>query len=94
MATPLNDEAIEKLLEPFRAAVKVQVGRVDIRGTLERGSFFVQGDVVKQMKDNNASKDDADFKQAVSELKIRKKTLEEEVGHTRSIRLWGRTLVC
>ena len=28
MATPLNDEAIEQLLEPFRAAVKVQVGRM------------------------------------------------------------------
>lgn len=25
MATPMNDDAVEKLLEPFRAAVKVQV---------------------------------------------------------------------
>jgi hypothetical protein len=25
MATPMNDENVEKLLEPFRTAVKVQV---------------------------------------------------------------------
>jgi len=25
MATPMNDENIEKLLEPFRTAVKIQV---------------------------------------------------------------------
>jgi hypothetical protein len=25
MATPMNDESVEKLLEPFRSAVKIQV---------------------------------------------------------------------
>jgi hypothetical protein len=25
MATPMNDENVEKLLEPFRTAVKIQV---------------------------------------------------------------------
>ena len=29
MATPMNDEQIEKLLEPFRNAVKLQVGEVE-----------------------------------------------------------------
>ena len=31
------------------------------------------------MKDNNVNKDDPDFKQAINELKIRKKTLEDQV---------------
>ncbi|CAF2499250.1 unnamed protein product [Rotaria sp. Silwood2] len=61
MATPMNDNNVEKLLEPFRAAVKVQ------------------GDLVKQMKDNNVNKEDAEFKQALNELKIRKKTLEDQI---------------
>ena len=29
MATPMNDDQVEKLLEPFRAAVKLQVNRKD-----------------------------------------------------------------
>ncbi|CAM2702879.1 unnamed protein product [Rotaria socialis] len=62
MATPMSDENVEKLLEPFRAAVKVQ------------------GDIVKQMKDNNVNKDDAEFKQAINELKIRKKKLEDQIA--------------
>lgn len=28
MATPMNDDQVEKLLEPFRASVKVQVNRI------------------------------------------------------------------
>lgn len=31
------------------------------------------------MKDDGVNKDDAEFKQAIHELKIRKKTLEEQV---------------
>ena len=31
------------------------------------------------MKDNNVNKDDADFKIALNELKLRKKALEEQV---------------
>jgi len=31
------------------------------------------------MKDNNVNKDDADYKQAINELKIRKKKLEDQV---------------
>ncbi len=31
------------------------------------------------MKDNNVNKDDQDFKQAINELKIRKKKLEDQV---------------
>jgi len=61
MATPMNDDQVEKLLEPFRAAVKVQ------------------GDLVKKMKDDGVNKDDAEFKQAIHELKIRKKTLEDQI---------------
>ncbi|CAF1670028.1 unnamed protein product [Rotaria magnacalcarata] len=62
MAAPMNDENVEKLLEPFRAAVKVQ------------------GDIVKQMKDCNVNKEDAEFKQAINELKIRKKKLEDQIA--------------
>jgi hypothetical protein len=32
------------------------------------------------MKDDNVNKDDADFKQAIGELKLRKKALEEQVN--------------
>ena len=35
---------------------------------------------MKEMKDSGVNKDDADFKQAVNELKIRKKTLEDQVN--------------
>jgi hypothetical protein len=38
------------------------------------------------MKDNNINKDDADFKQAINELKIRKKTLEDQVKKTELLR--------
>jgi len=62
MAAPMNDENVEKLLEPFRHAVKLQ------------------GDIVKQFKDNNVNKDDAEFKQAISELKLRKKALEDQIA--------------
>ena len=34
---------------------------------------------MKEMKDNNVNKDDPDFKQAISELKLRKKALEDQV---------------
>ncbi|CAF1689522.1 unnamed protein product, partial [Adineta ricciae] len=61
MATPMSDDNVEKILEPFRTAVKVQ------------------GDRVKEMKDNNVNKDDPDFKQAISELKLRKKALEDQI---------------
>ena len=41
--------------------------------------MFFQGDVVKQMKDSNLNKDDPDFLLAISELKVRKKALEDQV---------------
>lgn len=31
------------------------------------------------MKDSNVNKEDAEYKQAINELKIRKKTLEDQV---------------
>jgi hypothetical protein len=34
MATPMNDENVEKLLEPFRTAVKIQVQK-------EKKYFFI-----------------------------------------------------
>jgi hypothetical protein len=37
------------------------------------------------MKDNNVNKDDSDFKQAINELKIRKKKLEDQVKKTKEI---------
>lgn len=40
----------------------------------------LQGDMVKQFKDNNVNKEDPEFKKAISELKLRKKALEEQVG--------------
>ncbi len=40
---------------------------------------YFQGDLVKQFKDNNVNKDDAEFKQAINELKLRKKALEDQV---------------
>ena len=35
------------------------------------------------MKDNNVNKEDADFKIALNELKLRKKTLEEQVDENK-----------
>lgn len=35
---------------------------------------------MKQFKDNNVNKEDAEFKQAISELKLRKKALEDQVN--------------
>lgn len=37
------------------------------------------------MKDNNVNKDDADFKMALNELKLRKKALEEQVKKKKEI---------
>ncbi len=34
---------------------------------------------MKQLKDNNVNKDDPDYKQAINELKLRKKALEDQV---------------
>lgn len=47
--------------------------------------ILFQGDLVKQMKDSNVNKDDAEFKQAINELKIRKKKLEDQVERKISV---------
>jgi len=52
---------------------------IQLKSLIEFFLKYFQGDLVKQFKDNNVNKDDADFKQAINELKLRKKALEDQV---------------
>lgn len=85
MATPLSDENIEKILGPFREAVKIQVTKNVLFLSFSL-CFSIdidfQGDLIRTMKESGVNPDDADFKKAISELKIRKKNLEDQVKNS------------
>ena len=85
MATPMNDVEVEKLLEPFRTAVKVQVKKNVFSKIKDHVFHLFRVILSNNSKDNNVNKEDAEFKRAINELKMRKKTLEDQVNTKRDV---------
>lgn len=75
----MADPKIEEILAPLRASVKEQVRNlfyITENEVFHTNSLYFQGDLIRQLKATGAP--DLDVKQAVAELKLRKKTLEDK----------------